>query len=290
MIMKLLIFGAGVIGSLYAALLSEAGHDVSLYARGKRLKSLQERGLCYRKSGKIVKADVRVQPVLDTYGRYDFILLAVRENQLSAALEELKGCSSGTIVTMVNALDSYDRWEAICGTGRILPAFPGAGGGFDGDVLDAGLTPRIIQPTTIGRTDGREKTLAAVFRKAKIPCQIVEDMHAWQICHLAMVVPIADAYYESADPKNAGKDPALMKKTAYRIRRNLLLIADTGMKLVPVKMHLFRILPVPVLAAGLGIVFRSSFGYRFMYQHAVKAPDEMQRLHGKLYDYIRRPS
>lgn len=290
MIMKLLIFGAGVIGSLYAALLSEAGHDVSLYARGKRLKSLQERGLCYRKSGKIVKADVRVQPVLDTYGRYDFILLAVRENQLSAALEELKGCSSGTIVTMVNALDSYDRWEAICGTGRILPAFPGAGGGFDGDVLDAGLTPRIIQPTTIGRTDGREKTLAAVFRKAKIPCQIVEDMHAWQICHLAMVVPIADAYYESADPKNAGKDPALMKKTAFRIRRNLLLIADTGMKLVPVKMHLFRILPVPVLAAVLGIVFRSSFGYRFMYQHAVKAPDEMQRLHGKLYDYIRRPS
>ncbi|MBR2561800.1 MAG: ketopantoate reductase family protein [Eubacterium sp.] len=288
--MKLLIFGAGVIGSLYAALLSEAGHDVSLYARGKRLKSLQERGLCYRKSGKIVKADVRVQPVLDTYGRYDFILLAVRENQLSAALEELKGCSSGTIVTMVNALDSYDRWEAICGTGRILPAFPGAGGGFDGDVLDAGLTPRIIQPTTIGRTDGREKTLAAVFRKAKIPCQIVEDMHAWQICHLAMVVPIADAYYESADPKNAGKDPALMKKTAFRIRRNLLLIADTGMKLVPVKMHLFRILPVPVLAAVLGIVFRSSFGYRFMYQHAVKAPDEMQRLHGKLYDYIRRPS
>ena len=26
-------------------------------------------------------------------------------------------------------------------------------------------------------------------------------MHLWQLCHLAMVVPIADAYYESDDPE-----------------------------------------------------------------------------------------
>lgn len=33
---RILIFGAGVIGSLYAALLAEAGYDVSVYARGQR--------------------------------------------------------------------------------------------------------------------------------------------------------------------------------------------------------------------------------------------------------------
>jgi ketopantoate reductase (EC 1.1.1.169) len=43
-------------------------------------------------------------------------------------------------------------------------------------------------------------------------------MHAWQICHLAMVVPIADAYDEADDPKNAGKDSVLMRKTAQSIR------------------------------------------------------------------------
>lgn len=36
--MKLLIYGAGVIGSLYAALFGEAGYDVTVYARGKRLE------------------------------------------------------------------------------------------------------------------------------------------------------------------------------------------------------------------------------------------------------------
>ncbi|MEV3950585.1 2-dehydropantoate 2-reductase N-terminal domain-containing protein [Streptomyces halstedii] len=33
--MKLLVYGAGVLGSLFAARLHEAGHDVSLLARGR---------------------------------------------------------------------------------------------------------------------------------------------------------------------------------------------------------------------------------------------------------------
>lgn len=35
--MRVLIYGAGVIGSLYAVLLAEAGINVTVYARGKRL-------------------------------------------------------------------------------------------------------------------------------------------------------------------------------------------------------------------------------------------------------------
>ena len=36
-LMRILIYGAGVIGSLYAALFAEAGYDTNIYARGKRL-------------------------------------------------------------------------------------------------------------------------------------------------------------------------------------------------------------------------------------------------------------
>ena len=197
--MRILIFGAGVIGSLYGALLAEAGYDVSVYARERRLESLTQDGLLYKRKGKIRRASVNILSRLEAKDCYDLILLTVRENQLHAALEELRQNVSPTIVTMVNSLETYDSWEAICGAGRIIPAFPGAGGGFDGNVLDAALTPRLIQPTTFGKTDGRERALARVLHQAKIPCQIVPDMHAWQLCHLAMVVPIADAYYEAAD-------------------------------------------------------------------------------------------
>ncbi len=284
--MKILIFGAGVIGSLYGALLAEAGYDVSVYARGRRLESLARDGLQYKSKGKIRKAPVKALSRLEPEACYDFVFLTVRENQLHAALEELRKNSSPTIVTMVNSLETYDQWEAICGAGRIIPAFPGAGGGFDGSVLDAALTPRLIQPTTFGKTDGRERDLARVLRRAKIPVQIVPDMHAWQLCHLAMVVPIADAYYESADPGNAGRDAALMRKTAKRIRDNLNAIVARKLRLSPGKMQAFRLLPVPLVGRILGLVFQSPFGDRFMYRHSMKAPDEMRQLHEQFYQWL----
>ena len=284
--MRILIFGAGVIGSLYGALLAEAGYDVSIYARGRRLERLTQDGLLYKRKGKIRKAPVRVFSKLEEEDCYDLVLLTVRENQLHAALEELRKNSSPTIVTMVNSLETYDQWEAICGEGRIIPAFPGAGGGFDGNVLDAALTPRLIQPTTIGKTGGREKDLARVLHRAKIPCQIVPDMHAWQLCHLAMVVPIADAYYEAADPEHAGRDAALMRKTAAQIRDNLDAIAARKIRLSPWKMQVFRLLPTPLVGWILGFVFQSSFGNRFMYRHSMKAPDEMRQLHEQFYQWL----
>ena len=88
---------------------------------------------------------------------YDFILLTVRENQLYEALAELKNNKSNTIVTMVNSLDSYKKWEDIVGKGRILPAFPGAGGSINNDgILDAALTPMMIQPTTFAEISGNK--------------------------------------------------------------------------------------------------------------------------------------
>ncbi len=284
--MKILIFGAGVIGSLYGALLAEAGYDVSVYARGRRLESLARDGLQYKSKGEIRKAPVKALSRLEPEDCYDFVFLTVRENQLHTALEELRKNISPTIVTMVNSLETYDQWETICGAGRIIPAFPGAGGGFDGSVLDAALTPRLIQPTTFGKTDGRERDLARVLRKAKIPVQIVPDMHAWQLCHLAMVVPIADAYYESADPGSAGRDAALMRKTATRIRDNLNAIAARKLRLSPGKMQAFRLLPVPLVGRILGLVFQSPFGDLFMYRHSMKAPDEMRQLHEQFYQWL----
>lgn len=284
----MLIYGAGVIGSLYAALISKTGMDVTVYARGKRLQILQTKGLLYRENGQTHKANVNVISTLGENDRYDFIFLTVREDQLMTALAELKDNISPTIVTMVNSLDTYESWERICGKGRILPAFPGAGGSIDRDILNAGLTPRIIQPTTLGKTDGRERTLAEVFKRAHIPYQIVDDMHNWQICHLGMVVPIADAYYESDDPEHAGEDRALMRKIAVQIRDNFRRIKSLSIRLSPMKMNVFLVLPVKILAMILGLTFRSEFGNRFMYQHSMKAPDEMRKLHEQFYTYIKQ--
>ena len=136
---------------------------------------------------------------------------------------------------------------------RILPAFPGAGGSINNDgILDAALTPRMIQPTTFAEISGNKsektKQFSKILRHAYIPYQKVVDMHMWQLCHLAMGVPIADAYYEADCPERAGKDWKIM----------------------------------------FAVTFESSFGDKFMYQHARKAPDEMRELHKQFYAYMKK--
>lgn len=293
--MKILIYGAGVIGSLYAALLSEnKDNDVAVYARGKRLDELRINGLRYSKNGEVHTADIEVVEAVKNDDIFDYIFLTVRENQLYKALEELRNNISGTIVTMVNSLDDYKKWEDICGSGRIIPGFPGAGGSIDNGILNAGLTPAIVQPTTFGEISGertiRITELADLFRRSRIPYQIVSDMHLWQLCHLAMVVPIADAYYESKEPEKAGTDSTLMSKTAEKICRNMKWLKKHKGKLSPGKFYIFLILPKHLIKIGLAFAFKSKFGDVFMYRHSMKAPDEMRELHRQFYGYIKERS
>lgn len=288
--MRLLIYGAGVIGCLYAALFSKAGYCTTIYARGKRLELLQRSGLTYVMKGKIHNANITVIEKLENHDYYDFIFVTVKENQVHTALKELSNNISPNIVTMVNTLETYSGWEELCGKGRIIPAFPGAGGSFENEVLKAALTPWIIQPTTFAEIDGSRSerliSLAGILRKSKIPYQIVDNMQQWQLCHLAMVVPIADAYYKAKNPEKVWEESKIMVETSKQMKINFEALYKRGVKLSPRKMNIFRLFPTCILTIGLTLVFRSSFGNMFMYQHSMNAPDEMRQLHNQFYQYI----
>lgn len=210
---------------------------------------------------------------------------------MHTALKERSSNLSPNIVTMVNTLEPYSDREEICGKGRIIPAFPGAGGSFDNGILKAALTPYIIQPTTFSEIDAkiteRVISLSTILKKSKIPYQIVKDMHVWQLCHLAMVVPIADAYYKAENPQEVWKESEIMLETAKQMKENFKTLRSFGISLSPKKMNIFRFAPVCILNAVLVMVFKSHFGKMFMYQHSMNAPDEMRQLHTQFYQYIK---
>ena len=288
--MRLLIYGAGVIGCWYAVLFSKAGYDTTIYARGKRLELLRKEGLRYEVKGKVHKADIKIIGRLENEDSYDFIFLTVKENQVHTALEELSHNSSPNIVTMVNTIEGYENWERLSGEGCIIPAFPGAGGSFQDGILKAALTPYIIQPTTFAEINGcrteRLDKLSKIFKSSRVPYQIVKNMQDWQLCHLAMVVPIADAYYMARIPQKAWKEDNVMQKTAVQMKHNFQTLYKMGIVLSPRKMNMFRLLPTWMLKIGLTLVFKSDFGDVFMYQHSMNAPDEMRALHEQFYGYL----
>ena len=288
--MRILIYGAGVIGSLYAVIFSNAGYDVSIYARGPRLEKLRSKGLLYLENKNIKKARVKLCSKLSDTDIYDFIFLTVRNDQLKKALTELRTNKSKCIVTMVNNLFEYQELEKIAGMGRILPAFPGAGGSITDDILYASLTPRFIQLTTFGEITGvktkRSKYLAKIFKKSKIPYKEIRDMYKWQLCHLAMVIPIADAYYEAVCSKKVGLEKNILQKTAKRLKRNFIFLKKDLGEISPWKLNIFIVVPVKILAFALRFLFKSSFSDKFMYRHSMKARSEMIGLHREFYKYM----
>lgn len=287
--MKILIFGAGVIGSFYAKCFSLSGNEVSLLARGRRLEFLTREGLLYKDGSEVRKAPVKVLGSPDG-SKYDYIFVCVREEQAESALKCVSEYDSQNIVTMINTLRPYVDWEEITGKGRLIPAFPGAGGTIEDGVLEAGCTPSFVQKTAFGEVSGdnsseRLKALGRLFRKSGIPCYAEKDMHSYQVSHLGLVVPLADAYYEAADPERAGHEVAVMRDCAAALKRNLSMLHSRGV-LRPPKLFLITLLPVRLTSWILSILYNGSFGRIFMYPHAMKAVSEMKRLHDEIYAYL----
>lgn len=288
--MKILIFGCGVIGSIFATRFSEAGFNVTVYARGNRLMELRQRGLLYKSRNQIKKCNVTVTDNLE--GIYDFVFVTVKNEQVNGALEEVKSIKCNNVVTMVNNPLGYDEWNNSLGEGRLIPAFPGAGGVIVDGILDADLTPAIIQKTTFGEINGRYskriEVLEQIFIRSKVPCEVCRHMRDWQLCHLAMVVPMADAIYrDGGDNYTAGNNCKVMLETANEIKRNLKILKKYNYHIMPGKMNLFIAMPPEVLAAALSKIFASPFGERFIYGHANKAKTEMMTLRNSYYQIMK---
>ncbi|WP_159440583.1 ketopantoate reductase family protein [Tersicoccus phoenicis] len=101
---KIAVLGAGVIGQVYAARLHEAGADVTLLARGKRLAELQAHGVRYRCEYPGLEERIVPVPVADIAEPFevDVVLVAVRSQDLRVALEAVARMGKPIVVTLMH--------------------------------------------------------------------------------------------------------------------------------------------------------------------------------------------
>lgn len=282
---KILIAGAGVIGSIYAVNLSKAGYAVTMLARSQRLSELQKKGLVFRnpQNNRIEKADVKITNVLSDDDLYDYIFVTVRYEQIEAALSDLKSNCSQSIVTMVNNPFGYDKWEQIVGKGRIIPAFPGAGGKIEKGVLYYKLTTRLVQPTTFGELSGersfRIMRLHQVLKSSGFPVSICSNMDAWQKSHLAMVIPMANAIYlDGGNNYTTALNRAAISNMSLSLKENFDFLRASGIMVTPPKLNVFRLCPIWLLELILKQMYKTKFTETLISNHAINAKQEMSVL------------
>lgn len=222
---KILIFGAGVIGSIYAMKFIEAGLDVTIFARSNRFKSLKENGLQYSEKGEVKSIKVNVIDKLENDDVYDFIFVTVHYDQSESALLALKDNQSKNIVMMTNSSMGFSTWQNIVGD-RILPAFPGFGGQIKDGILYARFAPKFLIATMVGEISGLEteriENLSKIFKTAKLPCTINKDMEAYLITHsISDIALLGGLYFENniSDEKKAHKITTTLKTYLRAIQK-----------------------------------------------------------------------
>jgi 2-dehydropantoate 2-reductase len=183
--MKILVWGAGVIGTLYAGRLQHAGHQVSVLARSSRLADIRRHGLILQdvESGAQLATRVDIVEQLSAEEVYDMALIAVRWGQLDEIMPGLIANNKiPTVVFMLNnPLGSAALVEAL-GADRVVLGFPGAGGTLEGHTVHYALIAQ--QPTTIGEPGGHLTTRLRALAEAlpRFLCVRCErrDLSGWR--------------------------------------------------------------------------------------------------------------
>lgn len=255
--MDILVYGAGNIGSLYAALLTRAGHDVAVLARGSRLARLREHGigLEHASTGERTVTSIRAVERLAPRDPYDLVLVVLPRHHVHEVLPALAGNGRTPNVLFMgnNAAGPEEMVEAL-GQERVLLGFPGAAGVAEGPMIRYLICSRREQPTTIGELDGRRsrrvEMIATAFEEAGFPAAICAHMDAWLKTHAVEISPTVNSLYMSAgDRLRMARTPDSLALMLRAIREGHRVLRRLGVPLTPSSHRLFGWLPELLLIA-----------------------------------------
>lgn len=296
--LKILFYGTGVIGSIFAAKLALSKNDVTVLARGQRLKDIETNGIILQHaiSGKEIRVKVKAVDSLGINDQYDLIIVPVRTEQIDSILPILaQNNKTPVIMFIVNNPAGYEKWSLAVGKERVIVGFPGAGGRVKGQVVEYVLVSRILQPTTIGEVDGsytpRIKKIAQMIRRAGFPVSISDNMDAWQKTHVAWVTPCAFAIYRSMEQgKSLSQCPEVVRNMIRAIREGFGILKDLNIPVTPSKLQTLEWLPEHFLVWSFTMWARTTHFETVALRHSLNARIELENLAAQFMELAKTSS
>jgi 2-dehydropantoate 2-reductase len=194
MIMKILIWGRGAVGTQYAWAFENAGHDVEFYVReGRKIQygTYVNMEILDARRGK-KNRQVREKWSVKTYDHieenhdYDLIFVSVNPEQVEGAVKCLSPKAGNATVLFIG-----NYWGDIRESIHPLPldqviwGFPGCGGGFEGNTFYGGLYRTVHLGISGTKPTERDLGLHKLFAGAGFKVMIHKDFQSWLRNHFA---------------------------------------------------------------------------------------------------------
>lgn len=195
--MKILVFGAGVLGCNLARDLFKAKKDVTILARGKWAEEIKNNGLRIKDKFKprMSISHIPVITELTPDDQYDVIFITLRYTQLESILDILRSNKTKNIVFVGNNVRAKDLSETLPEK-NVLFAFASSAGHREPNYVDSIDLKKI----TIGQlkdSQSNEQFIKQIFEGTKCKITYEPNMEDYLLCHAAFVLPIVFACYKT---------------------------------------------------------------------------------------------
>lgn len=279
---RILVVGAGVIGTVLAVRLARAGFEVTLFARGERLREVREKGLRIRHAalGLEESADVRVVEALPAAETFDQVLVTVRADAIGSLLQDVGRVQAGAVAVLGNNAEGHAEQAQAAGPQRFVLGFGGFGGvreaggitWIDGRTREKpgpGGSAKVMLGVLSPAAAPAMERVACVLTKAGFATEVSPDPVAWLQCHLALVLPLAGAIYA------AGGEAARVCRTRDALvlglracRQTLRALGAQGVRIEPARLRTLLWLPEWLFVPRLGKGLRSEAARVAVFGHA----------------------
>jgi 2-dehydropantoate 2-reductase len=190
---KIAVIGTGAMGSVYAGLLADAGHDVWAIDRwSEHVEAMNRNGLRVQGASGDRNATLHASVNAADAGICDLVVLATKAADVSSAAESAKALMSPKtlVLAIQNGLGSADKVVDVLGTGQVLV---GVVGGFGASIVAPGHVHHngwellhlgeLYSPAT-----SRLRDVADVWRSAGFSVETYDDVKrmVWEkfICNV----------------------------------------------------------------------------------------------------------
>ena len=291
--MRVLIYGAGVIGSFYAAQLFSAGYDVTILARGKRLEDIKKHGIVIEHFLQKQQTATNV-PCIDKLEKndvYDFIFVIMQKNQIYSILPNLKEnrfCNN--IVFFGNNGTGGDEFIQSLDKERVILGFPSVGGKREGHKVIVAYNEN--SSITIGELDGivsrRLVDIATIFDRAGIMVKTSDDIDSWLKYHIALVSPLANGVHMAE--KNGyelGENKEAMLLMINAIKEGFKALKVLKYPIRPKRMRTLYYYPNFLIIRLLKKTIGTEVGKLVLREHAITAKEEMKKIADEFQEIIK---
>lgn len=258
--MRILMFGRGVISTIYGHALQTAGHDVEFYVREGRaqqygdevvLDLIDARRAPLGRRGRH-EVPTRLRESVEIGDGFDLVVLSVGHHHLEAAAEFLAPrLGDATLLVFGNVWEEPLTAIAPIPAAQVVFGFPQAGGGFAEDgVLHGSMLGTVILGVTGPAPSARELAVQGAFRQAGFSIREEKDIRGWLWLHF-----VADVGMHAQGVRHGGLANMIGDRRALRdaflISRELLPVLEA--RGVDLRRHRRAALPLR-LPAQMGAV------------------------------------